>query len=232
MRKFNYIFILLILLIISISTLVLNDYLPSANVSKIIEIINVTQVFISVYIAYLLYDRFGTSKKILDKQNDIVIEYLEELKKIKLFMYIFTEERTVNFIPIYASKRIKFLVDDNSKNKRIMVKSGFYYGKTNRLNEIINHPLFPIDIKNDLNIFTYQNLTRDFNFDQKKCVFLSFEEETDLSENNFNENNWMILDDRSSLTIREYFHKIENLIKAVENWVNKESSIKIKLNFE
>jgi len=232
MRKFIYIYIFLILLIISISTLVLNDYLPSNDVSKIIEIINVTQVFISVYIAYLLYDRFGTSKKILDKQNDIVIEYLEELKKIKLFMYVFTEERTVIFKPIYASKRIKYLVDDNSKNKRIMVKSGFYYGKANRLNEIINHPLFPIDIKNDLNIFTVQNLTTDFNFDRKKCVFLSFEEETDLSENNFNENNWMILNDDSSLTIKEYFRKIENLIKTVENWVNKESSIKIKLNFE
>jgi hypothetical protein len=147
-------------------------------------------------------------------------------------MYIFNEERTVTFTTIYASKRIKYVVDDNSKNKRIMVKSGFYYDKTNRLNEIINHPLFPIDIKSNLDIFTYQDLTRDFNFNRKKCVFLSFEEETDLSENNFNENNWMILDDSSSLTIKEYFHKIENLIKTVENWVNKESSIKIKLNFE
>ena len=118
MKKFYLLILTVLLLIIITSYFVLNNDCLSNNISKIIAIINVSQIFISVYIAYLLYDRFGTSKKILDKQNEKVIEYLEELKNIKFYLYIFND-KNLTISPIYPRKDMSYFSKKEKSHNEI-----------------------------------------------------------------------------------------------------------------
>lgn len=227
MKKFYIFLSVLILSIFIVSYLVTKDVFISTQFSTIIDIINVTQVLISIYIAYLLYDRFGTSKKILDKQNEIILSYLEELKKLRIHIYLFEGEKLKIQVNTNISKNMNFSREIFEDKKIMLVKSGYFsLEKIQKFNDLTNHPLFPTELKNELDIFNYSVLTSTLSEKKDGFAFFSLEPETD-----FDMSKWMIPGRKEDITITDFFDKIENLLKTVENWVNKESSITIKLNF-
>lgn len=230
MKKFILFVFILALTIILISVLIVHNKLIDTKVTLIMEVINVSQVFISLYIAYLLYDRFGTSKKILDKQSDIILEYLEEIKKLKIQIYLIRNEKLHIEMSSSISKNLYLLRNETDMQRIVLVKSNYFSSdeKIKKLNELINHPLFPISIKKELEIFNYQVLTSTFSNDKENFAFMSFENETD-----FELKNWRMPGNhhKESFTLNEFSSNIENLLNTLEDWVNKESSIKVKLNF-
>ncbi|MFB3386600.1 hypothetical protein [Flavobacterium sp. LAR06] len=230
MKKF-FLFIFLVSLIIAfISILIVHDNLVDEKVTLIVELINVSQVFISIYIAYLLYDRFGTSKKILDKQSDIILEYLEEIKKLKIQIYFIKNDKVHIEMSGSISKNLYLFRSQTDLQRTVLVKSNYFSSdeKIKRLYELINHPLFPISIKEELEIFNYQVLTSTFSNKKENFAFMSFENETE-----FELEDWRMPGNHNeeSFTLEQFTYKIENLLNTLENWVNKESSIKVKLNF-
>src|SRR5690606_6294229 len=72
------------------------------------DVLGVFQIVLSIYIAYLLYDRFGTSKKLLDKQNELIIKFLEELKKVRLEIHEKTEKGLKSTIHTVIGKNLNF----------------------------------------------------------------------------------------------------------------------------
>lgn len=95
-----------------------------------------------------------------------------------------------------------------------------------KFNELTNQPLFPMELKNELDIFNYSILTATLSERKENFAFFSLEAEKD-----FDMTKWMIPGRKEDITITDFFDKIENLLEKVENWINKESSIRIKLNF-
>lgn len=227
MNKIKIFLILILLLIFILSFQITEDAFDSVKFSAIIDIINVTQVLISFYIAYLLYDRFGTSKKILDKQNELIIEYLEELKKISINVFIFEGDKLKFKIKTPIHREINLSHQHLEKDKILLVKSNYFsLEKIEKFNMLVNHPLFPIDIKKQLEVFNYSVLTNTFSTKKEDYVFLSFED-----ENDFDMTKWMMIGNEENITVFEFYNKLKSLIITVENWINKESSIRIKLNF-
>jgi ABC-type multidrug transport system fused ATPase/permease subunit len=227
MRKFIVIIVCIILLVLILSYFVDKDCFDNDKFSLILNIINGTQIFVTIIVAYLVYDRFGTSRKLLDKQNDIVIEYIEEIKNIRLHIYEWTGENVYQERNAGIGRNIHFKYIE--KDKPVLFKSGFYASqKVKRLNKLVNHPLFPIEIIKKVDIFSFPVMTATFSDYRQGYVFISFE-----NESNFIMNDWMLAGDshEESLTINQLIKQLENLLETLENWVNKESSIKIKLNF-
>ena len=57
----------ILIIVILISIFISMDIFDDKKISLILQVINATQIFVTIAIAVILYDRFGTSKKILDK---------------------------------------------------------------------------------------------------------------------------------------------------------------------
>jgi hypothetical protein len=93
-----------------------------------------------------------------------------------------------------------------------------------RINEIIEHPLFPPDLKKSVDIFNFGIMTSTLNVSVEKYGFVSFNNDKPKEEET-----WMYPFD-GDMTINDYLIKIENAVSNLEKWINKESSIKIKLN--
>lgn len=227
MKKFTTIIFCIILLVFALSFFVTQNIFDNEKFSLILNIINATQIFVTFLVAYLVYDRFGISRKLLDKQNEIVIEYIEHLKNIRLFIYEWTNDHVYTERNIGIGRDLHWIY--NEKDRPVLFKTGFYSSENIRkLYELVNHPLFPVAIKNDVDIFSYTIMTATFSDCKQAYTFVSFENEHD-----FTMTNWMLAGDshEDCLTLNQLIRKIEHLLETLENWVNKESSIKIKLNF-
>lgn len=227
MKKFTTIIFCIILLVFALSFFVAQNIFDNEKFSLILNIINATQIFVTFFVAYLVYDRFGTSRKLLDKQNDIVVEYIEQIKNIRLHIYEWTGDHVYVARNAGIGRNLHWKYHEN--DKPTLFKSGFYVSqKVRRLNELVNHPLFPAEIRSKVDIFSIPIMTATFSDYKEGYVFVSFE-----NENDFTMTDWMLAGDSHDdcLTINQLIKQLENLLETLENWVNKESSIKIKLNF-
>jgi len=83
MKKIIIFITILIIILIAFAYFININLFDEHKFSLILDLLDVIQVIITIYIAFLLYDRLGTSRKLFDKQNEIVIEYIEMLKKSK-----------------------------------------------------------------------------------------------------------------------------------------------------
>jgi hypothetical protein len=227
MKKITIFITISIITVVILTYLIELDRFDDSKFSLVLDVINATQVIITFIIAYLLYDRLGTSRKLLDKQNEIVIEYIEQLKSIRLNIYHWTGENVYTNRSIGISRNLNWVSFE--KDNPILFKSNFHsYPKVQKLYELVNHPLFPIEIKNDVDIFSRSVMTSTLSDYKLGYVFVSFEDESE-----FKMKEWMYSGDtlETCVKINGFINKIENLLLILENWVNKESSIKIKLNF-
>lgn len=217
----------LIILIIGVTTYMVFCETFRVNATYLFQVLSASQVLISIYIAYLLYDRFGTSKKILEQQNEIIIDFLSELKKLRLHIYTFQgNRRTEGFGKV--SKNLSFYKNESNASKIVLVKSAGYTKHTIKINELMSHPLFPIELLSSLNIFDFKSFTYEAGeeFKKEKYAFISFE-----TEDSFTSENWSVPDNFLDLKLDDYLSKIESSVFQIENWINKETTIKIKLNF-
>lgn len=228
MRKL-YFFIAILFLVSVFFSFILIKYEPvNSSFLRVLDVLSAIQVIITVYLVFLVYDRFGTSKKLLDKQNDLVIEYVEELKKVQLYIHSQTNDGFTERMYLSVSK--KLLHDERSEldelvNKRVMFESEEFYTDLKRINEIISHPLFPIGLKKKVNVFRFSSLTGKPTFDKTKYALVSFS-----GTDKFDKGGWMYPED-GTMTLANYLARLEKLVGELEQWINKETSIKIKLNF-
>lgn len=198
----------------------------SSHLANILKVFSASQSVISIYIVYLLYDRFGTSKKVLDKRNDLIIEYLEELKKVRIIIRMFNSNGTSTLMSVPISQDLSFIFESPDKDKKIMVRSKEMYGELKRINEIVDHPLFPPSLRKKINVFQFNMLTGALEFKIEDYAFVSYK-----YEDQFNEEGWMFPNE-GEMSLGDYATKLETLVKELQKWINKESSIKIKINFK
>ena len=224
MKRFYIILSIIIFSAIAGAYLLINTESLREPFGIVKDVLGLVQVFISIFLVYLLYDRFGTSKKLLDKQNDLIIKFLEELKKVHLYIHGKTENGLESTIHSTLGKNLSFAKESSVCNKIALFNSSQFYNELKKLNEIIEHPLFPSDLKDKADIFKFGVMTGTLEIDYEKYGFVSF-----VHNDSTTDEKWMYPYD-GDMTIRDYLAKVEKSITELENWINKESSIKIKLN--
>lgn len=217
-----------VILGIFLSIIMLFNETTEGFLKNLFEFIGVLQAIASFYIAYLLYDRFGTSMKLLDKQNEVILEYIEELKKLRFFIYL-VHDTTLTQVQISMRRKLKEQFKEEVLNRKVMVSSDFGFTETKRLNELIEHPLFPADLKQKIDVFRFRHKTGDFNFDSTKYAFVSYTPIVDFKS--FNQNEWMFPNE-GDMQLKNYVESLEKAIHEIEEWINRESTLKISLNIE
>ena len=229
-RIIKYIILTLILVatLICYYLIVMNEY---DNLQSFFDGgLRIMQVAFSIVIAYLLYDRFGTTKKILDKQNELIIDFIEKYRSLGIYVYIFDGNKLIHtyFKP---GKNILKRFEKKYKNRLILFPSGTLgHPKLNGLNKLIENPLFPKELIPDISTFKFYSLTAEIgDFNREDFIFLSFERIDDPTE--LNQKKFMKPNDEKE-TLGDFTSRIVNSVCKIENWINRESSIKIKLNLE
>lgn len=195
---------------------------PQFNIVR--DVLGIFQIVLSIFITYLLYDRFGTSKKLLDKQNELIIEFLEELKKVRFNIHEKTEKGVKSTMLSRIGKNLQFAKSRAVSKKIALFNLNQFYNELKLINQIIEHPLFPPDLKKTTDIFKFGEMTSILDDSIENYGLISFNYELPTEEEN-----WMYPYD-GDMTVEEYLERIENSVEKLEKWINKESSIKIKLN--
>lgn len=227
-KLLKYIVVIIFLTIISYYFIVTQNY---CNFKTFLDFyLRFLQTTFSFVIAYLLYDRFGTSKKILDKQNEIIIEFIQNYRSFGIYCYIFDGNKVINTY-IKPGKKISSRFDKKYMNRLILFPAGTLgHPKLHGLNKLIENPLFPVELVPDISTLNFYSLTAEIdNFDRNKFIFFSFEKIDNFNELNQKE---FMKPNNEKLTLDVFLSKIVNSVVSIEDWINRESSIKIKLNLE
>ena len=231
MKKYNRFIILFIIIILALLGYYCISYLGNDSLKGFFEgAISIIQVIISIVIAYLLYDRFGTSRKVLDKQNELIIEFIEKYRSLGIYSYII-DGNTLKQSYLRPGRILKKRYEEKFMNRSILFPKGsLSHPKLSELNTILDNPLFPVELKPDLSALKFYSLTAEiFEFDRENYVFFSFEPIDDSKD--LNQKKFMYPND-DHMSFAEFINRLENSITSIENWVNRESSMNIKLNLE
>lgn len=227
--------IYLIIFLVLIYFLIL-AFIPKQIDKLFIEInrlLTFIQTVITIIIAYLLYDRFGTSKKIMDIRNQLVVDLLIELKKINFSIGVLDEEN--HSFTVYNKvfgKRIKTNIPKSILNKKIVFPWENSLSQQQKILEILNNPLFPIELTGIQTLFKSYVLTNaSLEYKRENLAFViinrSFQSD---HPTHLEDNSWAY--DSNNYELLEFLNCIEDVISEIENWINKKSTISYKLNFE
>lgn len=227
MKKFiGFLVVLILLVVVTVIAITFSEKTNEIT-ENLFKVLAAFQSLLSVYIVYLLYDRYGTSKRILDTQNDLVIDFVTELKKINLNIITFHEEGKIIEFSIPLRRNLDFLTSDIDNSMKIMINKKDER-VLERLVEIVRHPLFPRELVDTLDIFSFNIKTKNIQLEKEKFAFISY---SNILEDQFNIKDWW-MPNHGGMSVYDYLKRIEVMLVSIEDWVNNETSIKIKLNFE
>ena len=173
-------------------------------------------------IAILLYDRFGLEGKFVAKRTDKVLELIDLLKgkvitvKGKGFEYFVRPSRS----QLIDFNRMSFYKNDCKK--AILMRMDDYNRGTNDLLALRRSYWLPSEIKEKMKFLAIAGLVKLEDFTDEKFIKLNF---------GFDSNEeW-----RSTLpemTFENFNVNLHDLIKEIEDWLKKYSSISLDLKLE
>lgn len=230
MKNSSKIFLIILILLISGAII-----LPFWFQSDIKEAINISGSLISsiantvtIIIALLLFDRFGVSKKTLDKKIETVFNLLEVIKSKTIFA-----EYEADSGSYHAAISISDNLEQFKKNKIMLEKDIVfnYEDINNGLSEIRKYTAsvwLPAQIKEKILKISLLSATSVKDHSQKnkyvKVYFLLYPEARKDKEVM-----WFITNQKET-TFNEFLSNLEDLVAEIKSWLNKHSNSDLELN--
>ncbi len=209
-------------LFILVSTLLCSFLVPEGiikHLKDVLSIISGITSFVVMLIAILLYNKYGVDKSIKDKNLEISLKLLEELKTINIGVWresFGMQHRITTFsIDLYES---------HYGTKLLFPKS--YYDDLNHIFAFSNNLYLPKSIKEKLdNIIPYILTPITQEIDQKQFGKVSINLNKDVEYGFYEINN-------EQLTVFEYLVKWDELVTSIQEWCNKNAETKLDLNLQ
>lgn len=179
----------------------------------------------TLVIAFLLFDRFGIGKRIIDKKVDVVIELVEELKGKRMTADSDMKDGSRSFQQIYLSQDMTNHKEEMLNDTLILVDIEDYMTGTKELLRLKNNVWMPKEIRNQmkfLELYSTEVRTDMSKFDnnQSKIGFTRVKKE---------DKNWAIKNDQDT-TYLELIENFEKLFETIQSWLNKHTNIDFDLN--
>ncbi len=201
------------------------------NTNTIKDITIITTSFTTLIIALLLYDRFNYRKIIFERKLDIVLNLLEKLKKTQIQIIYNNINENIIFSGVLSIDRqeIKNLISQKHFNNRayIILEANEIRDYLDEILSFKTNPFMPIEIVKSLDFLSmtyFESVERNEKY-QNEYVKISINRRVinprDLKD-------WCNTGQNIS-----FYTFIENYIRSldeIENWINKHSNEKIKLN--
>lgn len=191
-----------------------------STISKIKDafsiILGITSVVVMV-ISILLFKKYGIDKSIKEKNLDIVLKLLQEIKKVTL---TFNGERSTCFFRLGKYSMVEF---EDYYNQKILFPSN-YSMDLNSIFTFSDDLYIPDEIKEKLDKLIPYSMARTKVIDENDYfrLFIKRSHSKDSGVNRIN--------DRIDITLFDYLIMWDELITTIKNWINKNSDSKIDLN--
>ena len=184
---------------------------------------------VTIIIAFLLFDRFGVSKKTLDKNVETVFELLEVIKSKIIYAEYEFDTGTYHSAISISDNLGEF------KNNKIMLEKDilFNYEDINNglseINQFATNIWLPIQIKDKINKISLLSATsvKDNFLSKNKCFRVSFNLYPEARKEK--EIIWYMTNDKET-TFNEFLTNLEDLVAEIKTWLNNHSNFDLELN--
>lgn len=203
------------------------DIKEAINISAYL-ISTISSVF-TIIIAFILFDRFGVSKKTLDKNVETVFKLLEVIKS-KIIYAEYESDSGTHHLAISISDNL----GEFKKNKIMLEKDIlFNYEDINNglyeINQFANDVWLPIQIRKKIktiSLVSASSVKDDF-IPKNKCVRIYFHLYPEARKEK--EVMWYMTNQKET-TFNEFLSNLENLVSEIKTWLNNHSNFKLELN--
>ncbi|KYH06699.1 hypothetical protein A1704_23080 [Chryseobacterium cucumeris] len=174
---------------------------------------------ITMIIALSLYQKYGMDSKLIEQQTGKVFELIDQMKgksltihtgEIKYFLRFINIEEDLKSDPVF----------NRMYPKKIAVNSDDYLLFLQPLRTFMSSYLLPTEIKTHLKLFDLYAVDKEVEFSYENYVKMSYDHKIDDSF-------FVIF---PYVTVEEFIDRKNMLIKSIEDWLSKHTSI--KLDFE
>lgn len=185
---------------------------------------------ITTIIAILLYDKYGVDKKIVDKNLEVVLQFVDELKKTRII--IKSEGKSDGRYTMFIDFKFKELGKQNflseNRHDKLYFKLDYCYG-LNNLFEICMNPFMPSEICDKFNKISMTSLSKiteeDKQVDYAVALCPSSFHELDDKDNYIGKLN------RHDFTVGEFIDDYVAVKDAIKKWLKAHNVDDSSLNF-
>jgi hypothetical protein len=219
MKKKIIIIAIILLIVIFTAIFILNDQIIE-SLKDAFSIIEGISSIVVVIIAFMLYDKYGFEKTIKEKNLEVSLKLLEEIKKTTILIVgkdEFLQYRLTSFsIMVYEHRyKEKLLFSEN------------YYDNLNPIFEFSNNLYLPNEIKLKLDKiipYTMGKCTQTVNLDEYWKVVIKGDKSKEWLYN--------MINNQSDITVFDYLTNWDDLITTIQDWCSKNSDSKVDLNIK
>lgn len=185
---------------------------------------------ITTVIAILLYDKYGVDKKIIDKNLEVVLQFVDELRKTKIFIH--GESKTSGSYAMMINFWNKPIEKDDFMsrclNDKLFFKLNYGYAMDN-LYEISKNPFMPPEISEKFQKITLHVLT-EITEEDKQNGFAVATSSVNMLELDDNDQIIGKLNEHD-FTVGEYIGNYIEVSNAIKQWLKAHNVDDSSLNF-
>ena len=221
-RSSNYFLVLSAIVLVAASPFIFRGKTESINQTLDLSatIISSLAAMVTLWIALLLFNKYGIDSSLIEKNSSKVFELLEQIKATR-----FSFGSNKLWFNIVMSDPFKYNKQIENYYKEKLIFTETYTYSLQKLFEINSSPFMPTVISEEvdrLQLFlmsfdVQQNIIDDY----LKVLVMDGKETSEIKFGRFN---------GEDLTVFEFLNILENIKVAVEKWVNQNSTIPVKLN--
>lgn len=232
MKNSSKIFLIILILLISGAIIVpfwfQSDLKEAINISG--SLISSIASTVTIIVALLLFDRFGVSKKTLDKNVETVFKLLEVIKS----KTIYAEYESDSGVEYNAAISIHENLEQFKLNKEMLEKDILfnYEDINNGLSEIHQFRAsvwLPVQIRKKIEkiLFLSVSSVNDSFIKKNKCVKIYFHLYPEARKEK--EVRWYKTNQKET-TFNEFLSNLEDLAAEIKSWLNKHANSELELN--
>lgn len=222
MKKIKTIISVIILGVIILITPFLFEYNQNivSTTSLSFTILQTIATVTMLIMAILLYDKFGLSSKLMDKQTDEILKLIDALRKI----YFWADAGKVNYRIRVNRSHLKSLRSiecyENDSKKELITVIDSYNNSLNEVNALKGSYWLPIEIKEKLKFLDVCAVS---DINKESCE--KFVKLIPPSIHSSADNNWVII--LPVVTFKEFNNSLYDLVVEIDRWLKKNTNISI-----
>lgn len=196
------------------------------NEEELVQILSISQTifaFITLMIAIVLFDKYQAGSKLNDKTLEIVMEYIEFLKKTTIIAEIHNysnnkiQKEGFLIVKIQSNQGKSSLTVDTCEDRKLFVDFISFLSFYDNIKKFIESPWMPKEIKEASEFLNLKDKNTIYNPSHIKenCIILTF----DIIDNS---KGLLILEDAKILD--DFYNNIANLTKTINKWIKSQAS--------
>ena len=210
--------------------------LPEQVTGKFITGFSFVSAFCSIatlIIAFLLYDKFGIAKTIIDKKVNVVLELLEHFKGGRILAkYTRNEgEKIITSVRVIRPKKdMSSYLEKGTNGLLIAVNSNDYYNGMDKVSTLKNNIWMPKEIAVKLEPLQFYSFYKDEKIQNNIEKYIRLQLGVGSLTDKNQDENWM-RPGNTEISFEVYLQNIESVFKAIENWLEKHTNMSIEINY-